>query len=141
MNREYGKICSKMQKTRKRGFSMMIRKAERRDREEYIRMAHEFYHSPAVLHPIPDAYFERIFDEYLRNDTYVGCYILEYEGGCWIWTDSQDIFTGSGRICRLAGGIVCPGDISFQRIWQCVFPVYGGTQRRRGDTVSTGGRG
>lgn len=80
MNREYGKICSKMQKTRKRGFSMMIRKAERRDREEYIRMAHEFYHSPAVLHPIPDAYFERTFDEYLRNDTYVGCYILEYEG-------------------------------------------------------------
>ena len=49
MNLEYGKICSKMQKTRKRGFSMMIRKAERRDREEYIRMAHEFYHSPAVL--------------------------------------------------------------------------------------------
>ena len=29
----------------------MIRKLEKKDRELYIRMAHDFYHSPAVLHP------------------------------------------------------------------------------------------
>lgn len=77
---ECGKMFSMMQKIRKRGFCIMIRKAERRDREEYIKMAHEFYHSPAVLHSVPDAYFAHTFDEYLNHEAYVGCYILECDG-------------------------------------------------------------
>ena len=43
-------------------------------------MAKEFYHSDAVLHPIPDAHFERTADEALRSDTYAEIYLFEYEG-------------------------------------------------------------
>ena len=47
----------------------MIRRLEKRDRELYIKMAHDFYHSSAVLHPIPDAYFERTFEECMRAES------------------------------------------------------------------------
>lgn len=58
----------------------MIRKLEKKDRELYIRMAHDFYHSPAVLHPIPDVCFERTFEECMRPEGYARGYILEWEG-------------------------------------------------------------
>ena len=58
----------------------MIRKLTQNDRQLYITMAKEFYHSDAVLHPIPDAYFERTADEALRSDTYAEIYLFEYEG-------------------------------------------------------------
>ena len=50
------------------------------DREDYLRMAHTFYHSDAVLHPVPDAHFELTFDEMMRSDTYARGYILECDG-------------------------------------------------------------
>lgn len=82
----------------------MIRAAERKDREEYVKMAHEFYHSPAVLHPIPDSYIERTFKEYMKESPYIGIYVfMEKEqyvgyaliaktfsqeaGGCMWWLD------------------------------------------------------
>ena len=37
----------------------MIREFTSQDRKLYVEMASEFYHSPAVLHPVPDAFFER----------------------------------------------------------------------------------
>ena len=43
-------------------------------------MAHEFYHSPAVLEPVPDEYFERTFEELMRSDVYAEAYIFEHEG-------------------------------------------------------------
>ena len=58
----------------------MIRKLTQNDRQLYITMAKEFYHSDAVLHPIPDAHFERTADEALRSDTYAEIYLFEYEG-------------------------------------------------------------
>ena len=58
----------------------MIRKLTDADRELYIEMAHEFYHSDAVLHPVPDEYFVRTADEALRSGDYAGIYLLEYEG-------------------------------------------------------------
>lgn len=58
----------------------MVREARREDREIYVKMAHDFYHSPAVLHPIPDEYCERTFDECTENGTFAKLYILEYEG-------------------------------------------------------------
>ena len=36
----------------------MIREFTSQDRKLYVEMASEFYHSPAVLHPVPDAFFE-----------------------------------------------------------------------------------
>lgn len=58
----------------------MIRRLEKRDRALYIKMAHDFYHSSAVLHPIPDAYFERTFEECMRAESYARGYILEHDG-------------------------------------------------------------
>lgn len=58
----------------------MIRKLEEKDRQLYLTMAKEFYHSDAVLHPVPDVYFERTIDEALRSDAYAEIFIFEHEG-------------------------------------------------------------
>jgi ribosomal protein S18 acetylase RimI-like enzyme len=50
------------------------------DRDLYIEMAEEFYHSDAVLHPIPRAHFEKTAEEALKSGTYAEIYLLEYEG-------------------------------------------------------------
>ena len=60
---------------------MHIRRCEERDRELYLRLAREFYHSPAVMHPVPDSYFERTFDEMMRSDVYADGFLLEDEDG------------------------------------------------------------
>lgn len=41
-----------------------------------MEMAREFYHSDAVLHPVPDTYFERTADEALRSDVYAEIFLL-----------------------------------------------------------------
>lgn len=71
----------------------MLRKIRKEDREVYLRMAHDFYHSEAVLHPVPDEYFARCFDEMMRSDAYLTGLIFETEGRisgyallckCWV---------------------------------------------------------
>ena len=59
---------------------MHIRRCEERDRELYLRLAKEFYHSPAVLHPVPDSYFERTVDEMMRSGDYMQGLIFEADG-------------------------------------------------------------
>lgn len=58
----------------------MIRKMTESDRDLYIEMAEEFYHSDAVLHPIPRAHFEKTAEEALKSGTYAEIYLLEYDG-------------------------------------------------------------
>lgn len=58
----------------------MIRKIAETDRAAYIRMARDFYHSPAVLRPVPDGHFVRSFDEMMRSEDYMLGLILEWEG-------------------------------------------------------------
>ena len=58
----------------------MIRKIEARDREFYIEAAKALYSSDAVMHSIPDANFEKTFDELMRSDEYAFCFILESGG-------------------------------------------------------------
>ncbi|MDD6021122.1 MAG: GNAT family N-acetyltransferase [Acutalibacteraceae bacterium] len=58
----------------------MIRKIEKRDSEEYLKMAKDFYSSSAVLHPVPEEYFKRTLDEMLTSDRYAEGYILEKDG-------------------------------------------------------------
>lgn len=58
----------------------MFRKITAADREDYLRLAHDFYHSEAVLHPVPDAYLERAFDEMMRSEAYLTGLIFEWEG-------------------------------------------------------------
>lgn len=58
----------------------MVRRLQQTDREIYLQAAHEFYHSPAVLHPVPDSYLEKTFEECMKDAAYAQGYILEYEG-------------------------------------------------------------
>ena len=58
----------------------MIRRFTENDRETYIEMAGEFYHSDAVLHPIPDEYFARTVEEALRSDSYAEIFLFECGG-------------------------------------------------------------
>ena len=57
----------------------LIRKITRADRKIYLEMAHDFYHSEAVLHPVPDEYLVRSFDEMMRSEEYLTGLIFEYE--------------------------------------------------------------
>ena len=58
----------------------MIRRISETDRAEYLRMAHDFYHSPAVMHPVPDSYLERGFAEMMRSGDYMQGLIFEADG-------------------------------------------------------------
>jgi len=58
----------------------LIRKITAADRGVYLKLAHDFYHSEAVLHPVPDAYLERSFDEMMRSEEYLTGLIFEYGG-------------------------------------------------------------
>ncbi|MEA5051533.1 MAG: GNAT family N-acetyltransferase [Oscillospiraceae bacterium] len=50
------------------------------DRALFLSLQRAFYASPAVLSPVPDAYFDRNFDELMRSDVYMEGYLLE-DGG------------------------------------------------------------
>ena len=56
---------------------MNIRKITPADRELYLQLLWEFYHSEAVLHPVPVEHMERSFAELMRSEEYLQCYILE----------------------------------------------------------------
>lgn len=43
-------------------------------------MAGEFYHSPAVAHSVPEAYFEKTFEELMHSDVYADCFVAEESG-------------------------------------------------------------
>lgn len=60
---------------------MNIRRFTQEDRALYLRMAEAFYHSPAVLKPIPHDYMERTFDEMMRSDIYVDGFLMETDDG------------------------------------------------------------
>lgn len=58
----------------------MIRRIQAQDRADFLAMSEEFYHSPAVLAPIPPRYHENTFRELLRSDAYLLGYIFEADG-------------------------------------------------------------
>ena len=58
----------------------MIRNLSATDHELCLALCDEFYHSPAVAHPIPPSFYENTFQELMRSDVYAKCYILEAEG-------------------------------------------------------------
>ena len=61
-----------------KGDIMEFHKLQEADRDTFLEMAREFYHSDAVLKPVPDSYFENTLKECLRSDEYLLCYILEW---------------------------------------------------------------
>ena len=58
----------------------MIRPIAPEDRETYLELCREFYHSPAVLHPVPEEHFARTFDRMLAGSPFVKGYLLEQDG-------------------------------------------------------------
>ncbi len=54
----------------------MFRQVERSDKDILCTMMDEFYHSPAVCHPVPPAYFERTFDQLIQNGPYAEAYMF-----------------------------------------------------------------
>ena len=58
----------------------MIREITTADREVFLQLLDEFYHSPAVLHPVPRTYFERTFQEVTSGSPYARAYLLECGG-------------------------------------------------------------
>ena len=52
---------------------MEFHKLQEADRDTFLEMAREFYHSDAVLKPVPDSYFENTLKECLRSDEYLLC--------------------------------------------------------------------
>lgn len=58
----------------------MIRKIQEQDKEKFIAMANEFYHSNAVLHSIPEDYIQRTFHEIMSGSPYAAAYVYESNG-------------------------------------------------------------
>ena len=50
------------------------------DREVYLTMAHEFYHSSAVERPVPDRHFTLAFDEIMGGSPYARGLLFELGG-------------------------------------------------------------
>ncbi len=58
----------------------MIRRYEASDRRTVTEMLDEFYHSPAVLHPIPRAHFEKTLNAAEAGNPCVRLYLIESGG-------------------------------------------------------------
>ena len=58
----------------------MFRRITQADREEFLVMSREFYASDAVISNIPEEYHQKTFDELMRSDIYLVCYIFEVDG-------------------------------------------------------------
>ncbi|MEG2378072.1 MAG: GNAT family N-acetyltransferase, partial [Clostridia bacterium] len=59
---------------------MIIRDFTESDRAEYVAMSHAFYESSAVVHPVPETFFLRTFDQVLAKNPLMRGLILEHEG-------------------------------------------------------------
>lgn len=55
----------------------MFRKILDTDKDIFLEMSLEFYNSPAVLQPINPQFHENTFDELMRSQDYLECYIIE----------------------------------------------------------------
>ena len=78
----------------------MIRKILHNDKTEYIKMAEDFYSSPAVLSPVPKSHFEITFDELMKGSAFTEGFIFECD----------ERIAGYGLIAKTfsqeAGGVV-----------------------------------
>lgn len=60
--------------------SVVIRKIQKEDRELFLSYLHKFYHSEAVLHPTDTQLHISIFNELMRSEDYLVCYLFSLEG-------------------------------------------------------------
>ena len=66
---------------RKTEMDYIIRKITQDDKRVFIEMSREFYGSSAVLNNIDDAFHFNTFEELMRSDVYLECYIFETDKG------------------------------------------------------------
>lgn len=57
-----------------------IRKLQKEDKDLFLSFLHKFYHSEAVLHPTNAELHLNIFNEIIRSDTYLLCYVFAIDG-------------------------------------------------------------
>ncbi len=50
------------------------------DESIFIELMHEFYHSPAVLHSVPDTHFQRTFHEIINGSPYAQAFLFRKNG-------------------------------------------------------------
>lgn len=58
----------------------MFREITKSDKETYIKYVDIFYHTDVVESPVPKENYEAAFNELMRSDDYLKCYIFECEG-------------------------------------------------------------
>jgi hypothetical protein len=84
------------------GGNMVFEKIRKADREEYLAMEHDFYHSPAVLHPIPDENHKLTFDVLMEGSPYTVCFMFRSDDKKEVYGFALLALTYSNE----AGGIV-----------------------------------
>ncbi|MBQ0098679.1 MAG: GNAT family N-acetyltransferase [Oscillospiraceae bacterium] len=57
----------------------MFRKITKEDKDLYMKYVDIFYNSDVVNAPVPKENYEATFNEILKSDTYLSCYIFECE--------------------------------------------------------------
>lgn len=60
--------------------SVEIRRLKKEDKELFLCFLNKFYHSEAVLHPTDEKLHLNIFNEIMRSDEYLVCYVLSFDG-------------------------------------------------------------
>ena len=79
----------------------MLRPLTEQDRETFIRLADEFYHSPACLHPVDVENFHRTLDEILSGSPFTKGYLLKQND------QTAGYALVSFTYSNEAGGLVC----------------------------------
>jgi len=59
---------------------MKFRNMTAADETAYLQLADAFYHSEAVLHPVPQIHMKRTFDAVISGSPFVSCWMMEWEG-------------------------------------------------------------
>ncbi len=59
--------------------SLEIRKLQKEDKELFLCFLHKFYHSEAVLHPTDEMLHLNIFNEVMRSEEYLVCYVFYFD--------------------------------------------------------------
>lgn len=60
--------------------SLEIRKLQKEDKELFLSFLNKFYHSEAVLHPTDEKLHLNIFNELMRSEDYLLCYVFCLDG-------------------------------------------------------------
>lgn len=60
-----------------KGDFRLIQKIKKEDKKEFFTLLDEFYHSSAVLHPVPKSHYESIYNELISQSPYAVAYFIK----------------------------------------------------------------